>query len=198
MKIRLGPCRVIFDAEGESPVWFETTKGGVVLEYTEETHELKADQYGETALGEYVIKRSASIQVPFAEYDLEKLSRVIPGATLAVNGSQKRVNIPAGVFDLGAYLKAVVLEPLNTALTGNDRVVIRKAAPRPEISYTYSYDNELITTVTFKAFPDENGFLLIIGDNIIVEQMTTDSAGQSIGLAFGSGLLPTTQLFTTP
>lgn len=165
-KIKLGPCKVTFDADGAQPVVFETTQGGVTMTYEEETREITVDQYGNTPVKELVIGRTATIEVPFAEYDLEKLATIIPGATLVVNGTdpnKKRIEVNANnVIDLFDYAKKVKLEPLNG--DPNDAVIFFKAAPRPQLNYTYSYEGELITNVTFKAYPDSDGKLLAFGD----------------------------------
>lgn len=165
-KIKLGPCKVTFDADGAQPVVFETTQGGVTLTYEEETREVTVDQRGNTPVKEIVIGRTATIEVPFAEYDLEKLAKIIPGATLVVNGTdpdKKRIEVSAdNVIDLFDYAKKVKLEPLNG--TPDDAVILYKAAPRPQLNYTYSYEGELITNVTFKAYPDSDGKLIAFGD----------------------------------
>lgn len=169
--IKLGPCKVTFDVGG-TPVVFETTQGGVVLTYEETTRAVNIDQYGTTPAKEIVTGRTATIAVPFAEYDLTKLASIIPGATLITDGTtatKKQVVInAANVIDLLDYAKEVKLEPLSADATANDAVTLFKAAPRPQLSYTYNYDNERITNVTFTAYPDTDGNLLAFGDTTAV------------------------------
>lgn len=166
-KIKLGPCKVTFDVGG-TPVVFETTKGGVVLKYEETGREITVDQYGNTPVGEMIVGRSATIEVPFAEKDLDKLAKIIPGSTLTTNGTdptKKRLDVDATkVINLIDYAKKVKIEPLSTTATANDAVILYKAAPRPNLNYTYSYDNELITNIVFKGFPDATGKLIAFGD----------------------------------
>ncbi|SEM81801.1 hypothetical protein [Paenibacillus sp. OV219] len=169
-KIQLGPCRVTFDAGlGGTPVVFETTQGGVLLNYDETSREIKVDQFGDTPVGEIIIGRNASIEVPFAEKDLDKLSKIIPGSKLTTNGTaptKKRVDIDASkVINLLSIAKMVKLEPLAADATPNDAIVLYKAAPRTNLKYKFSYDGELITNVTFKAYPDTaTGYLVAFGD----------------------------------
>lgn len=166
-KVKLGPCKVTYDVGGTAVV-FETTKGGVVLTYEEETREVTVDQFGNTPVKEIVIGRKAQVEVPFAEYDLDKLAKIIPGATLVTNGTdpnKKRVDVEASdVIDLYSYAKKVKIEPLSADATANDTVILYKAAPRPQLNYNYSYDGELVTNVTFKAYPDSTGKLIAFGD----------------------------------
>lgn len=167
-KVRLGPCKVTFDVGSATPVVFETTQGGVVLTYEETSREVNVDQYGNTPVREVILGRMAQIEVPFAEYDLEKLAKIIPGSTLVTDGTtptKKRVDIDASkVIDLYDFAKEVKIEPLSSAATANDTITLYKAAPRTNLNYTYSFENELITNVTFKGYPDTDGKLIGFGD----------------------------------
>lgn len=170
-KIKLGPCKVTFDVGGTAPIVFDTTKGGVVLTYEETTKETTIDQYGNTPVKEIIIGRNATIEVPFAEYDIDKLAKIIPGTTLTTNATtptKKRLDVDASkVIDLYDYAKKVKIEPLAANATANDAVILYKAAPRPNLKFTYSYEGELITNVTFKGYPADGtaiGKLIAFGD----------------------------------
>ncbi|WP_409346762.1 hypothetical protein [Paenibacillus sp. MBLB4367] len=168
-KIKLGPCKVTFDVGGSSPVVFETTKGGVTLTYEETSRDVTVDQFGTTPVKRIITGRKATVEVPFAEYDLEKLAKVIPGSTLTTNGTtpaKKRLDVDASkVIDLLDFAKELKIEPLATNATANDAVTLYKAAPQVKLNYKYDYDNELITGVTFEGFPDSaTGFLIAFGD----------------------------------
>ncbi len=99
---------------------------------------------------------------------MEKLAAIIPGAKLVVDGTdptKKRVDVNALVIQrLFPYAKKVKLEPLDYNATVENTVILHKAAPQTNLNYTYSYDNELVTNTTFRAFPDENGLLISFGD----------------------------------
>ena len=162
-KVKLGPAKVTFDVDG-TPVEFEATQGGVVLNYTITTREVNIDQYGTTPIKEIITGHQASIEVPFAEYDLAKLNAIIPGAVLVGSGSSRRVDIDASaVTDLLDRAKKVIITPLFSD-DPEDIVTLYKAAPVPQLNYTYSYENEWITNVTFKAYPDADGNLIAFGD----------------------------------
>lgn len=168
-KVQLGPCKVTFDVGGTTPIVFETTQGGVALTYEETSREVVVDQYGTTPVKEIITGRQAMIAIPFAEKDLDKLAAIIPGAELvtdAVDPTKKRVDIIANkVINLYDYAKVVKLEPLDEAATANDAVILYKAAPRPQLNYTYDYNNELITNINFKGFPDAANKLIGFGDD---------------------------------
>jgi len=163
--IKLGPCKVTFDVGGTEPIVFEQTQGGVVLTYEETTRDINVDQLGTSPADVIITGRSATIAVPLVEYDLDKLAAIIPGAKLVTDGSKKRVDVSAAKVErLFKYAKKVQLEPLDSGASADDIVTLHKAAAQTNLNYTYSYDNELITNVTFRAFEDADDGLISFGD----------------------------------
>ncbi|WP_339194572.1 hypothetical protein MKY95_23150 [Paenibacillus sp. FSL P4-0176] len=166
-KIKLGPCKVVF-GEGSDQVEFGTTKGGVVLTYEEGSREVTMDQTGTTPLKEIITGRNASVAVPFGEYDLDKLLAVLPGSRLVVDATdptKRKVVVNATkVIDLLKYAKKMTLIPLAEGTTPEDYITLPMAAPRANLNYTFDYDNELITNVTFKGFPNQDGDVIEFGD----------------------------------
>ncbi|NUU73787.1 hypothetical protein [Paenibacillus xylanilyticus] len=171
-KIKLGPCEVVFDEGTPEEIIFGTTKGGVVLTYEETSREVTMDQTGTTPLKEIITGRTASVAVPFGEYDKEKLLAVLPGSRLVVDSTDptksKVVVNATKVIDLLKFAKKMTLRPLAEGTTTNDYITLPNAAPRANLNYTFDYDNELITNVTFKGFPNANGDLIEFGDPSVV------------------------------
>jgi len=167
-KIKLGPCKVTFDVGGSSPVVFEQTQGGVTLTYEETTRDINVDQLGTSPADVIITGRQATIQVPLVEYDLTKLAKIIPGAVLVTDGtdsSKKRVDVSAAKVErLFQYAKTVKLEPLDSSATANDTITLHKAAAQTNLNYSYTYDGELVTNVTFRAFEDSVKGLISFGD----------------------------------
>lgn len=79
--VKLGVCTVLFDG-----IDLGFTKGGVEVEVTTSTHEVKVDQFGETPIGELLTGRMVKAKVPMAETTLENLALTMPGSTLVTNG----------------------------------------------------------------------------------------------------------------
>jgi hypothetical protein len=79
--VKLGVCRVTF---GGTDLGY--TKGGVEVEVATETHEVMVDQFGNTAINEYITGRTCTAKVPLAETTLENLVAIMPGATLSGGG----------------------------------------------------------------------------------------------------------------
>lgn len=79
--VKLGVCRVKLGG-----VDLGYTKGGVTVEVTTNTYPVTVDQFGESEINEYIMKRSVKVSVPLAETTLENLVNIMPGATLIENG----------------------------------------------------------------------------------------------------------------
>ncbi len=167
-KVKLGPCKVTFDPEGTTPIVIELTQGGVVLTYEETTRDVNSDQHGTTAIKKIITGRNASVQVPMLEKDNSRLKDFIAGSVLVTNATEptkKRLDVFADkVIDLLTVAKELRIEPLTEGATADDTVTIFKAAPQVNLNQTYSYNNELVTNVTFSGFPDATGRLLGFGD----------------------------------
>jgi hypothetical protein len=168
-KIKLGPCKVIFDydaPEAEQTV-FAATQGGVVLTYSETRKDTNIDQFGSTPVKRTITGKSAEVKIPFAEYDIEVLNTILPGSKLVVNASdptKRRLDVKAEVIDLLPYAKKLVLIPLTEGTTPEEYVTLFLAAPQSDLEYTYNNDNERITNATFVGFPDDEKNLIGFGD----------------------------------
>lgn len=79
--VKLGVCSALFDG-----VNLGFTKGGVEVEVSTSTHEVKVDQFGETAIDEIITGRQVTAKVPLAETTLDNLVRTMPGAELQTDG----------------------------------------------------------------------------------------------------------------
>ncbi|MET3846875.1 hypothetical protein [Paenibacillus sp. OAE614] len=171
-KIKLGPCKVVFK-KGADEVTIDRTKGGVVLTYEETTREITIDQTGDTPVDELITKRAANVDVPMVGNDLDKLKTFIPGAEMVVDKddpTKRRVDVYANkIISLMDYADVVKIVPLAESATEEDTVILRKAAPRVQLNNTYSYENELVTNVSFKGYPGEDGRLISFGDDSVVK-----------------------------
>lgn len=81
--VKLGVCYALYNG-----VDLGFTKGGVEVEVSTSTHEVKVDQYGETPIGEIITGRMVSAKVPLAETTLENLVNIMPGAVLVSDGAK--------------------------------------------------------------------------------------------------------------
>jgi hypothetical protein len=118
------------------------TKGGVQVNITTTKHEVKVDQFGETIANDIIMGRQGTVTVPMAETDLTKLAKVIPGATLVTDTT----------------------DVANKA----DDVTVPLAGVSGDIQFAFQVDQERVYNVTFTMYPDEDGLLLIFGDETAV------------------------------
>lgn len=152
--VKLGVCKVIFD---ENDLGY--TKGGVEVSVTTETHKVEVDQFGKTPINEYIMGRAVQAKVPLAETTLDNLVKIMPGATLVVDGAdptKKHVEVTTGVgTDLLSIAKELRLHPV--ALPDNDPsedFVIPLTATSGALNFAYKLEDERVFNVEFNGYPD--------------------------------------------
>jgi hypothetical protein len=163
--VKLGACDVKWGTDD-----LGVTKGGVQVTINTPTKEIQVDQFGPTAVNEYIQGRSVMVKVPMAESDLQKLALAIPNAQLVTDATTPSkmklvINNDQGV-NLRSLAKKLVLHPSGLAADSkNEDTVIPLAAPSGQIDYAYSFDNERVYNVTFKGYPDNTtGEIAVLGD----------------------------------
>lgn len=163
--VKLGPCKVTY-----GDVDLGLTKGGVEVSITTNKHEVMVDQFGSTAVNDYITGRTGTVKVPMAETDLAKLLVVIPGAKLvtdATTPSKKKLEIPTAVgTSLLESALALVLHPTAMATTDkSDDVTVPLASPAGNIQFSFQVENERVYAIEFQMYPnEETGLLCILGD----------------------------------
>ena len=155
--VKLGVCNVSFDSSD-----LGYTKGGVSVSYATETYEKTVDQE-DVPIGEIITKQTFEVKVPMAEYDLAKLEKLLPDATLTVDGtdSSKKKLVLGGSAgtDLLSVAKELVLTPVGGDT--NDIVTLHYAIPVPSLEFAFEKDNVRVFEVTFKALKGANGFVTL-------------------------------------
>lgn len=178
INVPIGPAIAKFGAT--DPAIFNITKGGIVLTLETEVHDSTVDQFGNTPVKSVILGRNAQVVVPMAEYDLQKLSTVMPDSDFYEDGDKVKLVVKANSgFDLLALADQLVIEPTDENATPNDYVTIPLAGPMADIEATYDSENERIYNVTFKAYvdPDNDNQLFILGDTTVVGGGGDDGTG---------------------
>ena len=166
-KIEIGPAIVEF-GDGADRVIFETTIGGVVLTTETTYRDQKTDQTGETVVSRRITGRNVSVTVPFGEYELSVLPKIMVGAVAVTNGTNTKINLKTGVgHDLLEAAKKVVIKPISHKTDANYWATIPLAFPQTDLTYSYNNDNERITNVTLQATPDADDVILVLGNETI-------------------------------
>lgn len=164
-RVKLGPCIVKFDATD-----LGLTKGGVEVAITTNRYEVTVDQFGSTAINDIITGRSGTVTVPLAEYDLNKLLTVIPGATLvsdATTPTKQKLEIPTAVgVSLIETAKVLTLHPKHLPETDrSEDVTVPLASPAGDLQFSFQVENERVYAIEFRMYPDEEtGLLAVLGD----------------------------------
>jgi len=165
--VPIGPATVEFGSE--NPTIFNITSGGIVFSATTNTQDVTVDQYGDAPVKRIIRGGSASVTVPFALHDLDKLAAAMPNAELitdATDPNKKKliVKAQAGQNLLDSADK-LVIKPTDPQATPNDYITIPMAGCIVDPELTYNTETARVYNVTFTAFPDiTDGTLYILGD----------------------------------
>ncbi|AHV98983.1 hypothetical protein G5B47_02070 [Paenibacillus sp. 7124] len=166
-KIELGPAIVEFGT-GVDMVTFETTIGGVVLTTETAYREQRTDQTGETVVGKRVTGRNVSVTIPFGEYDLPTIPKIMVGAEAVTDGTDTKIIVKTGVgLNLLDSAKKAIIKPIAHKTDANYWVTLPLAYPETDLSYSYNNENERITNVTLRSTPDADDIVAILGDETV-------------------------------
>lgn len=166
-KIELGPAIVEYGDDADKIV-FETTIGGITFTTETTYRDQLTDQTGETVVGKRITGRNCSVTIPFAEYELSVIPKIMVGAEVVTDGTDSKINIKTGVgLNLIDTAKKAVIKPLAKKDDPNYWVTLPLAYSETDLNYSYNNDNERITNVTLRSTPDENGVVAILGDETI-------------------------------
>lgn len=170
--VKLGTCRIYLDN-----VDLGYTQGGVEVEVSTDTHKVMVDQFGETEVNEYIMKRSCQVTVPLAETTIDNMIKIMPGASLVVDAVDpliKRVDVTTGVGTslLDGALK-LVLRPIELDTATPDKsedFVVPLAATSGALQFAYKVDEERVFNTVFTGYPDSaTGKLFSFGDEDATE-----------------------------
>lgn len=162
----LGPCSVAFGTDA-SEVDLGYTEGGVTITFGTQTVELKSDQTGETPLDEVIVGQTAVIKVPLAEVTFDNLAIALNQTKLQYNGAY---GVPGtnlvGTSLLSAAQSLVLTKFVDGVESTDSEDIIKFAvcAATGNFDYVFNKSNQRIVMVEFKAYPDANGNLYMIGD----------------------------------
>lgn len=166
-KIELGPAIVEY-GEGANMVTFETTIGGITFTTETTYRDQLTDQTGETVIGKRITGRNCSVEIPFAEYELSVIPKIMVGAEVVTDGTSSKINVKTGVgLNLIDTARKAVIKPIAKKNDPNYWVTLPLAYSETDLNYSYNNENERITNVTLRSTPDADGVVAILGDETI-------------------------------
>jgi len=156
----LGPCVVVWDGAGATPVVFHKTFGGVFFRYEELRAPIKRDQAGETDVSEVTTGAvNPELEVPLTQEECARLQHCFADATAGITGGQKflKVRNPIGL-DVLPFAKQVIVKPIVNGVVSTasgEWLYIHRAFPRITMEQAYDNSGQRTVKVLFKGFPDE-------------------------------------------
>ncbi|MNC17767.1 hypothetical protein D3C75_656580 [compost metagenome] len=166
-KIEVGPAIVEYGT-GSDKITFETTIGGVVLTTETTYRDQLTDQTGQTIVGKRITGRNVSVTIPFGEYEISVIPKIMAGVEIVTGTGGSKVNVLTGVgLNLVDTAKIAVIKPLAHATDADYWITLPLAYSETDLSYSYNNENERITNVTLRSTPDADGVVLILGDDTI-------------------------------
>jgi hypothetical protein len=163
--VKLGVCKVFFNGED-----LGYTKGGVEFSVATMTYRIEVDQFGKTAINEFIMGRDAKVKVPLAETTLENMAAMFPlrvGAVGIEGTTNKRLGVDTGIgADLLSTSKLLSLHPVSlNDFDFSDEVIIPLANTPGALQFAYQLENERIFNVEFTGYPDPLSNMLFYAGN---------------------------------
>lgn len=177
--VKIGVCNVFFDNAD-----LGYTKGGVEVTVTTETHPVNVDQFGKTAINEYIMGRTLKVKVPMAETTLDNLVRTMPGATLVADGA----------FATGTVTIATNLTAGQTLVVGGKTITARASQATVVSNLDFVIGATAAATAqAFAAFVDSSTDPILASLNasvagavVTLKSASRGVAGNNIALATGT------------
>lgn len=167
--VKLGVCQVLFDG-----VDLGYTQGGVEVTVKTDTHKVNIDQFGKTAINEYIMGRELSAKVPLAETTLENMVAIMPGATITAVG---------GTISTGTLTFSVAAPANLDTVTINGVVFTWKTVPVAGV------ETDLAIQTTFALAATALAAVLNASTNPLIACATYSVAGGVLTVTYGNYLV---------
>lgn len=170
INIPVGPA-ILEYGEGADMVTFAHTKGGIKFKSQTTIKNTTIDQFGDTPVASRIKGRTAEVEAPSVEYDLEKFAKAIPNSKLfvdSVDPTKRKLEVYAGAgYNLMKDAKKLVVKPTDPLATKDEWITIPKAVATTDLDSNFDPDNERITKITFIAYPEDTDVLFYLGDEAV-------------------------------
>lgn len=137
------------------------TSGGVTLNIDMSLSAATVDEFGETPIFHVDNGQTATVTVPLAQYDLDVMSIAFPFGTTNTTPENHTIGDISGTRSDG-LTKELVLTPKSSDFSGM-AVTIPRAMVTETSEIGFNTDDQTVIEVTFTAYPDSNGEVVIIG-----------------------------------
>lgn len=153
----VGACNVFWTPASGSETPLGDTFGGVKINVATETQEIEVDQKMD-AVDEIITKRTVTVEVPLAEYNMDNLLLAFPGSKIitdATTETKKQLVITsisgASMVTYGGQLRLHPLAAASDTDVSKDWTFFN-AAPTGNFDVTYDKQNLKVIGLSFKAY----------------------------------------------
>lgn len=197
--IKVGVCDAYFTPVGSTTeIFLGLTKGGVVVTYTPEFHDIQVDQYGKTTVDSVLIGEAVIAKVPLVESDLKTLSLFAPTARKVGSGSNpKKITFGSRPgLRLSKTAGILRLHPVALGDSMDEDITIYRAANKGAMELNYKMDDEQVFNAEFTGMivrDHPNGAMLWeMGNPLtdVIEPLKADLSNLSINYSIGASINP--------
>jgi len=153
MALELGPCEVAFGAAG-SEADLGKTFGGVTVRISDDSVDLKSDQYGSSAEDTVITGTTVEVELALAELDLATMAIAL-NQTQAGDALPGENKVGTSLLNIAQQLKLTKYSGGAVSTADGDRIIFPAAAPMSNVELSYDAENQRVMRLTFKCFPKE-------------------------------------------
>lgn len=154
MALELGPCSVAFGTAG-SEVDLGKTYGGVTVRISDDSVDLKSDQYGSSPEDSVITGTTCEVELSLAEMDMDTLADALGqtaggGTPDFVPGENK---VGTSMLANGESLLLIKYVDGAESTDLKDQIRFPAACPMSNVELSYDAENQRVLKLTYKCFP---------------------------------------------
>ena len=157
----IGPCVVIWDYEGTTPICLGPYLGTVSLRMTDSVSDVQEEGYGDAPVDAVFAGTVMELDIPMARNDLGTLQHTIGYVGMgALNGSGFRLHLynMAGC-SMYENAKHIIIAPICNNVPDpdpNSWILLYKCHPYRDFELTFDRSGQRVHMVKFKIFPNQD------------------------------------------
>jgi len=130
------------------------TQGGVTLRISDESVDLKSDQYGTAAEDTVITGTMVEVEANFAEISFDLIAKVLHQSMIgAASGVIGENNVGTSLLSDDKELQLIKYVNGSPSTNLIDKMTLPLAAPIGKLELAYDADNQRVLPTTFKCFP---------------------------------------------
>jgi hypothetical protein len=156
MALELGPCSVKFGTLG-TETSLGKTFGGVTVKMSDDSVDLKSDQYGSSAEDTVITGTTCEVELSLAELDFSTMATALNqdyfGASSNISGVLGENKVGLSLLTVANSLKLTKYVAGAESTNAKDSITFPAAAAIANVELQYDAENQRVMKLTFKCFP---------------------------------------------